>query len=129
MAIWTYHEESSPCEDGGRKRRGCPLLDEIQVCEPKAKNAWCLTKDMACKQQSDKDGTLNDGWVYCDPLTQGAIHPKGATALAIGITFFLTVMACTTIFLGLLYGYRRYTKRKREEYTKQLLGGNDSEKY
>jgi len=123
MDTWAYNEAGSACAESGVKMRGCPTAEEMAVCEPKAKNSWCLTKDMTCKQQDATDGTLGEGWVYCDPMTQGAIHVTGSTGLAIGITFFATVLACTAIFLGLLYGYRRYTKQKRAEYTKQLLGG------
>jgi hypothetical protein len=126
MDVWTYNEDGTDCADGGYKMRGCPDLSDIRTCEPRARDSWCLTKDMTCKQQTAADETLGDGWVFCDPATQGAIRPSDNTSLAIGITFFVTVMACTGIFLGMLYGYRKYTKRKREEYTKQLLGGNDT---
>lgn len=108
MDSWLNTEET--CAGDPMELRGCPTSAEVGQCEEDSRS-WCYTKDSYCREQNSHDDNKDEGWVFCDPTTQRAISaPKAA---AIGITFIATVILCTSGFIGLLYAYRAYTRRKR----------------
>lgn len=108
------------CDEKNPKQyRGCPSLEQTRECETTATESWCQTTSMHCRDQ--EGDSVNDGWVYCDPYTQLAVHHKRNISGAIGVTFLLTTILCTTIFIGFLLGYRRYLNRHKRGYSQELL--------
>lgn len=122
MNEWTNDEDE--CEATPVDFRGCPTVAEIATCDPEKPEPWCYTTETYCKEQNDKDDNKNEGWVFCDPVTQRAEDNSdaGTVSAAISITFILTVMLCAAAFVGVLYAYRSWTQQEQAEYTKALLG-------
>jgi|ERR1719272_297845 len=113
-------EEGDVCDLSNPKQfRGCPTVDQIDECELAATESWCYTTSSACRDQDEE--SADDGWVYCDPYTQLAVHHEHKIGGAIGATFVLTVLFCSTIFIGFLLGYRRYLNRHKRGYSQELL--------
>jgi hypothetical protein len=112
---WTMTEGSDGnCDlDNPVQFRGCPSLDQIQSCQGTAvKESWCETTEQYCFEQGHETSphALGSGKVKCSDVTQLPVdRPQSADiASAVGLTFFLTVCFCITVFVGFVLAYRRY---------------------
>jgi hypothetical protein len=119
-----FHDSGDSVKDvcdvhNPKQFRGCPTVDSIAECELAATESWCYTTSEACRDQ--EDDSVGEGWVYCDPYTQLAVHHQFKIGGAVGLTFVLTVLFCTTLFVGFLLGYRRYLNRHKRGYSQELL--------
>ena len=120
---WTA-DEANAAACSKPRMRGCPSLEELQRCEPDAKeaNLWCDTKDMYCRGQEGTEA-IGEGWVYCNPESQWARATDGKSSVgaAVGITFVLTVIFCTMLFIAFLYAYKEYLNHHKKGYSQELL--------
>jgi len=121
---WTSDEDGSSASCNKPRMRGCPTHAEIQRCQPDIKEAdiWCDTKDMYCRGQEGTEA-IGQGWVYCNPESQWARETGASSSVgaAVGITFVLTVIFCTMLFIAFLYAYKEYLNHHKKGYSQELL--------
>ena len=105
MESWTSTE--GDCSDRPTDFRGCPTEAEIGVCE--GTKPWCYTKDNYCKEQNDHDENTDEGWVYCDPLTQRPIHGPvaGTHPLLLPCVCVCVCLCVASTYCGVLAGPTR----------------------